>query len=222
MFSPRKSSPLSDSIPLSFPRCLAINEAGAPDRSPDSVRRRLAQPSPEAFRRSPLHVLRASQTIGGSEDRSHYSPGVSAIAPPGAQVASPALGEMASKHMRHEAGRSWSLRWQWPIYHLCRCSAPEARGGKKHRQTRKRPRRILTTGGSFPRRGKAMSEDNSRFPAFPQKGDAGVSAVGPCVGMAGKVLSLDEGRRHARLLLTIYGRPVISEIACADIEPLPA
>ncbi|MGE3542057.1 MAG: KOW motif-containing protein [Candidatus Tectimicrobiota bacterium] len=67
-----------------------------------------------------------------------------------------------------------------------------------------------------------MSEDNSRFPAFPQQGDPVRVRRGTFAGMAGKVLSLDEGRRHARVLLTVYGRPVVKEIAYADIEPLPA
>jgi transcription antitermination factor NusG len=67
-----------------------------------------------------------------------------------------------------------------------------------------------------------MSEDNSRFPGFPQKDDTVRVHRGTFAGMAGKVLSLDEGRRHARVQLTIYGRLVVSEIAYADIEPLPA
>jgi transcription antitermination factor NusG len=67
-----------------------------------------------------------------------------------------------------------------------------------------------------------MSEDNSRVPAFPQQGDPVRVCRGTFAGMAGKVLSLDEGRRHARVLLMIYGRPVVSELAYADIEPLPA
>ena len=67
-----------------------------------------------------------------------------------------------------------------------------------------------------------MSAGNSRFPAFRQKGDTVRVRRGTFAGMAGKVLSLDEGRRHARVLLTVYGRPVVSETAYADIEPLPA
>jgi transcription antitermination factor NusG len=66
-----------------------------------------------------------------------------------------------------------------------------------------------------------MAEDNGRFPAFPQQGDIVRVRRGTFAGIAGKVLSLDEGRRHARGLLTIYGRPVVREIAYADIEPLP-
>ena len=65
-----------------------------------------------------------------------------------------------------------------------------------------------------------MAEDNSRFPAFPQPGDTVRIRRGTFAGMAGKVLSLDEGRRHARDLLTVYGRPVVRDIAYADIEPL--
>jgi transcription antitermination factor NusG len=66
-----------------------------------------------------------------------------------------------------------------------------------------------------------MSEDNSRFPAFPQQGDTVRVRCGAFAGMAGKVQPLDEGRRYARVLLTVYGRPVGREIAYADIEPLP-
>jgi transcription antitermination factor NusG len=44
---------------------------------------------------------------------------------------------------------------------------------------------------------------------------------GTFAGMAGKGLSLDEGRRHACVLLTVYGRPVVREIVYADIELLP-
>ena len=72
------------------------------------------------------------------------------------------------------------------------CLALGARGAeeKNYRQIPKRPRRILTTGGSFPRRGQAMSAGNSRFPAFPQKGDTVRVRRGTFAGMAGKVLSL--------------------------------
>jgi transcription antitermination factor NusG len=67
-----------------------------------------------------------------------------------------------------------------------------------------------------------MAEDNGRFPAFPQKGDTVHARRGTFAGMAGKVLSLDDSRRHARVLLTVYGRPIVSEIAYADLEPWPA